>query len=776
MRRVIVRRSAGMRLVRGTGNSAPLPFGRLLQTSALLMLIAALWFAVTFAGTAPQPLLWLPTPISAVVLAVMYWRTSRCVWLSAVTRRFWRHLTIVGTLVGVATAVQAVDVLRHPDVPGEHTGPLMFTLDGVAVLIIMYALFRLPLARRTAAERLRVALDAGTVMLATALFIWHFQTRSAFASGDHSLLITSAFLVVLAQLAVFAVVKVVLSSNAFVNRTALRVLALAMLVGSLSSPLARAVEQHSPLYVNQVAIPIVFFIAACATERERLAARLPAVDAAGGRPRSFSVLPYAAVAAVDGLLLATLWSGDPDATVVAVGSVLITALVVLRQVTAFRDNHHLLDRLDHSATHDALTHLPNRVLFTERLQRALADPGRVPVSVILVDLDDFKTVNDTLGHNAGDALLVAVAGRLGETIRPADTVARLGGDEFALVIKDPSGTATERLIRDVTTRLQAGVCLEGRIRPVKASYGVVRGALGDDPGDLLRRADIAMYEAKARGDGGWQQYTPGMQARGAALEQAAAQLRAALEDDELRLHYQPVVALHDGRVIGAEALIRWQHPTRGLVGPADIIPAAESTGLIINVGRWVIDQACRQLACWRADQPGTAPATMNVNASAQQLREPGFAREVEAALQSHGLAPHRLTIEITESTAVGGGATADTLAELRALGVRIALDDFGTGQSTLTLLATVPVDQIKLDRSFAPEADSSVIAAAVLQLARGFGVEAVAEGVETAEQARHLRELGYDRAQGYHFARPVPADDFTTMIADEHEAVARQAV
>jgi EAL domain-containing protein (putative c-di-GMP-specific phosphodiesterase class I) len=226
-----------------------------------------------------------------------------------------------------------------------------------------------------------------------------------------------------------------------------------------------------------------------------------------------------------------------------------------------------------------------------------------------------------------------------------------------------------------------------------------------------------------------------------------------------------VVDLVGGSVIGAEALIRWAHPARGLIGPAAIIPAAESTGLIIEVGTWVVEEACRQLAEWRDDGFAATMRGINVNASARQLREPGFAQIIDAALRRHGLDPENLTLEITESTAVGGGATADTLADLRRLGVRIALDDFGTGQSTLTLLATCPVDQIKLDRSFVPGAGSSVIAAAVLQLAHGFGVEAVAEGVETEEQAARLRELGYDRAQGYHFAAPLPAATFARMPA-----------
>ncbi len=733
-----------------------------LRASTGLTLIAIAWFAATFRGDRAQPLLWLVTPVFAALLTTMYWRTSRTSWLVPAARRFWRHLAVVVALVGVASVVQAVDVIRFPDVPGEHNTPLMLAIDAVAVALIMYAVHRLPLARGTGTERLRVALDAGTVMLAAAVYIWHFQTRTALRTAGVSQLVTEAFLVILAQLAVFAVMKVMLSSHVYIDRAALRVLAVCMLVGSLSPPFAAVVADHSPLYVGQLCIPLVFFFAAIACERQRLAPP-PVPEQSIARRRPFSVLPYLAVAGVDALLIVIIWTEGAGALAVGVAAVLITALVVARQLVAFRDNGRLLDRLDHSATHDALTQLPNRVLFHERLRDALDTAGEDAVTVILVDLDDFKTVNDTLGHTAGDTLLVAVAERLRGTVPETDTVARLGGDEFALLVRD--GSIAERVVRDAIQRLRSGVQLEGRLRPVRASFGVVRGIGDDDPGDLLRRADIAMYEAKARGDGGWARHMPGMRARGAALEDAAAELRRALDRNELRLHYQPVVGLVGGAVIGAEALIRWAHPTRGLIGPAAIIPAAESTGLIIEVGRWVVDEACRQLAEWRDDGFAAAMRGINVNASARQLREPGFAQVIDAALRRHGLDPHRLTLEITESTAVGGGATADTLADLRRLGVRIALDDFGTGQSTLTLLATCPVDQIKLDRSFVPGAASSVIAAAVLQLAHGFGVEAVAEGVETEEQAERLRDLGYDRAQGYHFAAPLPATGFARMLA-----------
>jgi diguanylate cyclase (GGDEF)-like protein/PAS domain S-box-containing protein len=417
--------------------------------------------------------------------------------------------------------------------------------------------------------------------------------------------------------------------------------------------------------------------------------------------------------------------------------------------------HELAERLSYDATHDALTGLANRTLFAERLAQVLAGAGGHRLSLVLVDLDDFKLVNDTLGHAAGDELLVAVAERLHRAVRTDDTVARLGGDEFAILLPGHGRSAAERVLQGIIDGLREPVRLDGRDHVVQASFGVVDGAPGDEPGDLMRRADIAMYEAKARGEGGWQHYLPGMQARGAELDRSTADLRRGLEAGELFLLYQPVVALPGGEIAGTEALARWRHPQRGLVGPLDFVGLAEQSGLIVDLGRWVLRQACRQMAGWGP----AAPPTISVNVSARQLREPDFADDVARALRDAGLEAHRLTVEITESTAVGGEATTESLARLRRLGVRLSLDDFGTGQSTLTLLATCPVDQIKLDRTFVPDDRSDVIAAAVLQLARGFGVEAVAEGVETAAQADHLTALGYDRAQGYHFGRPMPAGE-----------------
>lgn len=414
------------------------------------------------------------------------------------------------------------------------------------------------------------------------------------------------------------------------------------------------------------------------------------------------------------------------------------------------------ERLSYEATHDVLTGLANRTLFGERVEACVTNADPVHrISMVLIDLDDFKTVNDTLGHAIGDKLLVAIAQRMRRVVRPTDTVARLGGDEFAILLEGLGGDALDPVLGRIADAIAVPVDVDGHLLAVRASFGVVDGRGGDDPGDLLRQADIAMYEAKERGEGGYQRYRPGTEARGAERNRLTAALLAALDSDELVLHYQPVVSLPEGRLTGVEALVRWEHPTRGLLGPNEFIPGAEQTGLIVPLGRWVLREASRQAAAWADELGDQAPGSMSVNASARQLREPGFAADVAAALCDTGLDPHRLTIEITESTAVGGGATQDNLRALRGLGVRLSLDDFGTGASTLSLLANCPVDQIKLDRSFAPVPGPDVIAGAVLQLARAMGVEAVAEGVETPAQAEQLERLGYVRAQGFHFARPM---------------------
>jgi diguanylate cyclase (GGDEF)-like protein len=736
----------------------------LLPASAGIMVLSIVWFVVNVAHPRAPYLIWLAPPAGAVIVTAVFARVSRTASLPAPARKFWGHLAVAAALICAGTAAQCYDIFRNPDIGGQHTTPLTLSFHGAAVVVVIWALYRLPLGMQAAGPRLRVALDAGTVVLATTVFIWQFHTEPLLqlTVDRGTALIGSAILMVFTAIAVFAVVKVALSSYSFIDRTALRMLALGMLIGSLG-PLTDGLLLGKPYLVSvHLNVPILLFVAAWSGERQRRAVqrRDPPPAATAESRQSFSVLPYVAVAAVDGLLLAVHWSSDGGThRVVLLGAVVLTGLVVLRQLTAFKDNGRLLERLDHGATHDALTQLPNRVLFNNRLHEALTAPAGRGLSVALIDLDDFKIVNDTLGHEVGDALLVAVAQRLLTCVRSRDTVARLGGDEFVVVFSDSGPAVADGAAARIIDALAEPVVVDGHELLVRASVGIADGHVGDEASDLLRQADIAMYAAKRRGGSGHLHYRHDMAGGNAEHAHLGAELRQAIADQQLFLLYQPIVALDDGRQTGVEALVRWAHPVRGALPPSEFIPLAERTGLIVPLGRWVLREACRQVAEWSAYHGAGAPAVVNVNVSARELRESTYAQDVVAALAETGLMPQRLVLEVTETTLFEMGEAVTNLRSLRDRGVRVALDDFGTGQSTLTLLQNCPVDQLKLDRSFT-QADQTVqptIAAAVIHLARALHLHVVAEGVETLEEADHMRSLGYENAQGYYFARPLPA-------------------
>ncbi len=744
---------------------------RLLRASGLLVVFASVLLAIQVAApVSPLWLLWLPTPVGGVMFFAAFRRTARTESLPAPTRRFWRHLTWAAALIFIGTNAQAVDVLLDPDLPGQRVGPVMQIFDGAAVLIVVYALYRLPTGRQSLGELTRIVLDAGTVMLATGLFMWHFQTRNALDSSDARTVYASLVLTVLALFAVFALVKVLLSRDTLVEASALQRLVIAVLIGAIGPVFRDYTESTWPyLFVTMASMPAVYLFAVWAAERQRHAQLGVRRGAPEVRRRSFSVLPYAAVAAVDGLLIYVTWfSRDGGAEVVVAAAVALTALVVLRQLTAFRDNAVLLHRLDHGANHDALTGLPNRAYFHKRLQAALTRPGDRPVAVALIDLDDFKEVNDTLGHEIGDLLLIAVAQRLNACVRVEDTVARLGGDEFVVVLDDADPSTADLAAERMIEALRQPVVAGGHELPIRASIGIADGHTGAESSLLLRHADIAMYAAKNLPGTAYLHYDPNMTASGTDHAHLGAELREGIADGQLFLLYQPIVALDDGRVIGAEALVRWSHPTHGTLAPAAFIPLAERTGLIVALGHWVLRTALTQLAQWIAEHGDRAPDVLNINVSARDLREPGFAGGVKALLDEHTIPAHRVVLEITETMALEPGQSILNLHQLRGFGVRVSLDDFGTGHSTLTLLHDCPIDEIKLDHSFTQATlDGRVpVAAAVIHLAQALGLNAVAEGVETAEQAEQLLALGYVAAQGYYFARPMPAERFAELLTD----------
>jgi diguanylate cyclase (GGDEF)-like protein len=425
-------------------------------------------------------------------------------------------------------------------------------------------------------------------------------------------------------------------------------------------------------------------------------------------------------------------------------------------------------RLVHQATHDPLTGLPNRVLFLDRTSVAVSRLSRSTrsVAVLFVDLDRFKRVNDSLGHDVGDRLLVALARRLQQVMRPSDTVARFGGDEFTILCEDiedrHEATAIATRVRDV---LAAPVHLEGHDLYVTASVGIAHTSDPARPAEaLVEEADAAMYEAKGSGGNLHRVYDEEVRSR-ALLDIVTYQaLREAIDAGELRLHYQPTVELATGRVVGVEALIRWQHPTLGLLEPDHFIPFAEATGLIVPIGAQVLKEACAQWRRW-APQAG-ASFTMAVNLSARQFTDPGLIGTVTAALEEAGAEPSGLVLEITESALMEHAAvTLVTLRTLHHLGVRIVIDDFGTGYSSLTYLKRFPVDALKVDRSFVAglgvDAADEAIVTSVIDLAHNLGLVAVAEGVETDAQIGLLSVLRCDLVQGYRFSRPVPADEIS---------------
>lgn len=426
------------------------------------------------------------------------------------------------------------------------------------------------------------------------------------------------------------------------------------------------------------------------------------------------------------------------------------------------------------ASHDALTGLPNRALFLDRLEHALARArrSRRTLAIVFLDLDDFKLVNDTRGHDIGDLLLVALTPKLASALRPGDTIARFGGDEFVVLCEDLTGKADAiGIATRIADACSAPVNIGGVEHMVTVSAGValVSDPASASPGGLLRDADAAMYRAKAGGKGRVAMFDEGMRAR--LIERVAIEssLRKAIERDELRVFYQPVMSLRHRRIVSVEALLRWQHPNRGLLEPAAFIGVAESSGLIVRIGEWVTEQACRQAVAWQAAAPAAEPVQVSVNLSAQQLLRSDIASAVARVLESTGLHPSRLDLEITEAMLLRDiDSSAIALRDLKRLGVRLVLDDFGTGHSSLRYLKSMTIDALKIDRSFvkalSDDGDDGTIIGAVLSMANALDIGVTAEGVETGAQLSQLRQHGCDSVQGFLISRPAPAEQIAALF------------
>jgi diguanylate cyclase (GGDEF)-like protein len=424
--------------------------------------------------------------------------------------------------------------------------------------------------------------------------------------------------------------------------------------------------------------------------------------------------------------------------------------------------------LSYRAFHDPLTRLANRALFVERVTEALAEDMGTPrrAAVLFLDLDNFKNVNDSLGHAAGDRLLVAAAGRIEGSLGHSDIAARFGGDEFAVLLRDSADdfavtAAATRILESLRNPFSIG----GHEVFVGASIGIAVPS-GDDESvdELLRNADVAMYMAKDAGKGRFAMFAQEMHEAAVERMELEADLQRAVKRNEFVVHYQPTVELATGKVTGMEALVRWEHPTKGLLPPADFIPLAEETGLILQIGRWVLHEACQQAVAWRNEHPTRVPLMMSVNLSARQLALNTVIDDVAAALDESGLDPDHLTLELTETVLMqDGDEVVSRLDRLKELGVLLAIDDFGTGYSSLSYLHKFPIDVLKIDKSFTSNlrrgTGEGVLTHAIIRLARTLHLRTVAEGIERPDQVGKLQAMGCHSGQGYYFAHPLPADE-----------------
>ncbi|MGD0018244.1 MAG: EAL domain-containing protein [Candidatus Limnocylindrales bacterium] len=441
------------------------------------------------------------------------------------------------------------------------------------------------------------------------------------------------------------------------------------------------------------------------------------------------------------------------------------------------ERHALEAELRHQAFHDSLTGLANRALFINRVEHALVQAKRhnTTMAVLHCDMDGFNRVNDSLGFSASETALIVVAERLRTCVRGEDTVARLSGDEFGVLLDRLTSVADATLAMErIMGALRQPIQLPGAQIELQPHIGIVVSIGGEDTAeDLLRNGAVAMHQARAY-EGGYALFDPEMHADAIRRIEVESELRTAIDESQFTLHYQPTIDLRTGRLTGVEALVRWQHPRRGLVPPMEFIPLAEESGLIVPLGQWTIREACRQVRLWQKEIPADEPIALNVNLSARQLRHPNIVRDIADALDDTGLLPSRLVLEITESVLmVDTAATLNRLFQLKSLGVRLAVDDFGTGYSSFAYLRRFPVDILKIDKSFvdgvATEPTSTALVDAMIRIGKTLRLETVAEGVERVDQADRLRTLNCDIGQGFLFSRPLPSDAITSLLR-EHAA------
>ena len=699
-------------------------------------------------------------------------------------RQAWSLLAATIAFWMIGTGVYAVRGLLFDSFEGNHLSAEVFYLCAVVTAFVGFT--RFPGEGGPLAGRLRQTLDALTVA-SSALFVsWDVALHTIVKHRADGFGGWVNLLYPLTDLAL-CTFAVLIAARAPVNRRiSISLLAAGMFafaVADSSGVTLEALNRYHVGGISDVGWVVGMVLGSLAALGYGYQPRETAPGAPAAQWRS-ALLPYllvvpAAIVACNDLLHRRL----PDTPGIAIG-IVVVLLVSARQMLTVRENLQLVARLTgreselrQQALHDVLTGLANRRLFRERLEDSLRDLHPEEIAVVFVDLDDFKVVNDTMGHATGDDLLRKVANRLQTCVRGSDVAARLGGDEFAVLLTGGGLVAAQSVAARLNRALRQPILCGGQPVFIQASIGIAAGQDGisgfeghDSTGStrLLEQADMAMYAAKDAGKARIEVFEPSMRER--LLDRAAVKddLARALGRNQLSLAYQPIVDLASGAIIGAEALLRWKHPQRGFIPPLTFIPLAEETGLIEPIGRWVLQTACTAAAGWQELAPAGG-LQINVNVSAGQLLNTDIVHSVTDVLQRTSLPPALLTVEITESVLMADNATvAAQLAELRTLGIRLAIDDFGTGYSGLSYLDRLPVDILKVDKAFVDRLDAPSdrppLAGAIVGLADVLGLDAVAEGIETATQRQAMVDLGCRHGQGYLFSRPVDADAFRALL------------
>jgi len=746
--------------------------------------LTVVWLALSSAtpGTgSPVADLAVLLPGCAIVVASLM-AARRCA-ADPRTASAWRWLAVATTC-----QVAGFAVLLGYDIVGA-IAPFPSAADAgflAAYVFFLIGVLRFPIRAQSRAGERRLLIDGAIIAIGATSVIWFLVLGPTITASGRTLLqgASASAYPVGDLLETFAVIYVLMSAPALESRRALQLLALGamtMVTGNVVFTWSTSHGHTSVLLITSIAFSAgqaLFFLAAA--NQAPLDARPRSESAQGGYEREtpaanrFRGLAYVAPVISFGLLFVAQFDSPRYQRIgLAVCAASVTALVLVRQFLAQRDLLSAQGQLSYQAMHDALTGLPNRALVLDRADQLMARARRqrLPVAALFVDIDGFKHVNDTFGHATGDELLKAVAGRLAGVVRDSDTVGRMGGDEFVVLLDSPTLDVAPELIaeRMLEVLREPVVPHAAGARPITVTGSIgIAVAVTDSASQLLANADMALYQAKANGKDCAAVFESSMQTAAQDRLLLEMDLRGALENAQFFLMYQPTFDLRSERVTGVEALLRWRHPTRGVMAPDLFIPIAEETGIIVPVGQWVLREACHQAASWHADGHVVG---MSVNVSARQLdKDHELVEHVRAALRDSGLEPSALTLEITETALMHDpDEAAERLGALKSLGVRLAIDDFGTGYSSMAYLRQFPVDALKIDRSFisgiALASGSTEIVHSLVQLGKTLGLETLGEGIEDPAQLRNLQLQQCDSGQGFLFARPLEPHEIPEFIA-----------